>query len=164
VEVSSNRKRVASKISACRAVVKSTGHMAVFDPEDVALEAFRREHRAWRVVPLVAVLILAIFFGAMAIAGCAHLGAFGRGLEGAGDVMQRQAHPGVALAGVFVSLTGAVVTAIGKKYEKPIIATVGAGAVAAGLGGAAVQNAPMLTSEAPPPIVAPAEPGEASVP
>jgi hypothetical protein len=149
------------RINACRAVRRSTGHLQVYPVHPSAeLVAFRKEHRAWRMVPLLAALALAVFLGAIALAGCAHLGAFGRGIEGAGEVMQKQAHPGVALAGVFVSLAGAVVTAIGKKYEKPLVTAAGVTTVAFGIGAAGAQNDVLPGHDhTPPAVVAPVEPG-----
>lgn len=152
----------ADRINACRAVRRSTGHMQVYPQGPSAeLEAFAREHRAWRVVPLLCVLVAALVLGGLALAGCAHLGALGRAMQDGGEVMQRQAHPGVALAGVFVTLAGAAVAALGKKYEKPLVTSAGIVGATFGIGTAGVQNAPMLGgAEQPPAHTAPAEPGQ----
>lgn len=160
--MSPRRKSCDDKINAARAVRRSTGVLHVYPSSPAETVPFPKEGRTGKVVLaflVVAAVVMLLVSGGLMLSGCASLGAFGRFLEGSGDLLQKQPHPGVAFAGVFVSLAGAALTAIGAKYEKPIVKYAGAVVLAGGIGGAGIQNAPLVTNEheSPAPIVVPEE-------
>jgi hypothetical protein len=127
------------------------------------LAAFRREHRAWRVVPLLAILGLVVL-GAVALSGCAMLQPVGQALIDAGAAVSEVPHPAFKATGLVVGALGLALRFFGAKYvperAQGVARVVGTGVAALGISGAGVENASMLNGiEQPPAIVAPAEPG-----